>query len=241
MKLVWFTDDRDPAAVAAAKYLMGKNWRVALNERGGTGVDGCERTSVDLCDAASLKAAMASFGDALRGVVHPAPPAIRASIEGADDSLWRRAFEEGALSAILTVAAAGEHMAAYERGAIIALSSIHAEKPMGHGFLYSMGCAATQMLMRDAALDYGAKGINCFFVQRGIMEHDVQNAGDIGNLYSGAAFRYPKKRMPEPESLSGLIEFLLSGAAAALNGADLRADEGMVMYYGNQLEGVSPT
>ena len=237
MECVWFTDDRDPVARAAAAYLAGRRWRVALNDLGGERVAGCERTRVDLTDADAVNGAVRSFGDALRGVVHPAPPPVRASVEEADDALWRNAFDGGALSAMLVTAAAGECLAAAGRGAIIYLGSIHAEKPMGEGFLYSMGAAATQMLCREAALTYGANGVHCVYVQRGVMEHELANGSRFGNQYSGVALRYPKRRVPGPDSLCGLIEFLLTGAASPLNGADLRADEGYVMYYGNQVEG----
>jgi hypothetical protein len=37
--------------------------------------------------------------------------------------------------------------------------------------------------------------------------------------------------------LCGLLEFLLSGDAKPLNGADIRADEGLVMFYGDQAGG----
>jgi len=236
MKLVWFTDNRDPVACAAAGYLAGRGWRVALNDLGGENMPGCEGTRVDLADAGAVNAAVKAFADALRGVVHSAPPPLRASVEKADDGLWGSAFEGGALSSMLVTAAAGEHLAAMGRGAILYLGSMHAEKPMGHGFLHTIGCAATQMLCREAALDYGAKGVHCVYIQRGVMAHDMANRSAVSNQYIGAAFRYPRRRMPGPDSLCGLIEFLLSQAAAPLNGADLRADEGYTMYYGNQIE-----
>ncbi|MCL2812691.1 MAG: SDR family oxidoreductase [Clostridia bacterium] len=237
MKLVWFTDNRDPVTQATAQYLKEQNWRVALNDLGGKSLPGCDHTQVDLTDANALGVAVKSFGDGLWGVVHPAPPPIHASVEEADDNLWARGSESGPLAATLVTAAAGAHLAGLGRGAIIYLGSIHAEKPMGHGFLYSMGCAATQMLCREAALDYGAKGVHCVYLQRGVMAHDMANQSAKSNLYVGAAFRYPQRRMPDPGSLCGLIEFLLSGAASPLNGADLRADGGYTMYYGNQIEG----
>ena len=102
--------------------------------------------------------------------------------------------------------------------------------------MYSMGCAATRMLCREAALDYAAKGVCCVCVMRGLMAHDMANKNSLTNFYSGVVERYPAKRVPEPESLCGLLEFLLSDSAKPLNGADIRADEGLVMFYGDQAE-----
>jgi len=237
MKLVWFTDNRDPVARAAAAYLTERNWRVALNDLGGETPPGCEGTQVDLTDAEAIHETVGTFGDALWGVVHSAPPPVHASIESADDELWAKAFESGPLAATLVTAAAGAHLAGLERGAILYLGSIHAEKPMGHGFLYTIGCSATQMLCREAALDYGAKNVHCIYLQRGVMAHDMANRSAVSNLYTGAASRYPQRRIPDPGSLNKLIEFLLGDGAAPLNGSDLRADEGYAMYYGNQKEG----
>jgi NAD(P)-dependent dehydrogenase (short-subunit alcohol dehydrogenase family) len=236
MKLVWITDNREPAACAAAKHLAERGWRVMLNDLGGVNVEGCWRVLVNLSDLASVEACVSGFGDELHGVIHPAPPPMRASIEHASDAEWQNALEGGALAAMLVTRVTGERLAALGRGNIVYLGSIHAEKPMGHGFLHSMGCAATRMLCREAALDYAKRGVCCAYVMRGLMEHDMANKNGLTNLYSGVNERYPKKRVPEPESLCGLLEFLLSDAAAPLNGADIRADEGLVMFYGDQAE-----
>ena len=236
MKLVWITDNREPVACAAARHLLECGWRVALNDLGGESVEGCERAAVDLSDLAAVQACVEQFGDAFYGVIHPAPPPLHASIEDASDSEWAQALDSGALSAALVTRASGERLAALGRGNIVYLNNIHAEKPMGHGFLHSMGCAATRMLCREAALDYAAKGVCCVFVMRGLMAHDMANKNSLTNFYSGVAERYAKKRVPEPESLCGLLEFLLSDGAKPLNGADIRADEGLVMFYGDPAE-----
>lgn len=235
-KLIFISDNRCPSARAAAAHLISLGYRVALNDLGGLPVEGAEPTKLELADYGSLAAYFGSLGDAFFAVLHPAPPPMHATVEEANDEKWQAAFKEGALASLMITHAAGERLAKMGRGAIIYLGSIHAEKPMGQGFLYTMGCSSTQMLCREAALDYGAKGVNCFYVQRGVMQEDMVNQNDISNTYSATANRYPLGRIPESDRLNGLITFLLTEGAGALNGSDVKADEGLTLFYGHQKE-----
>lgn len=236
-KIVFITDSRCPVARAAAAHLLSLGYRVELNVRDGSEVSGTGSVRVDLTDLPALTACFEACGDALYGVIHPAPPPVRASVEEATGEQWDAAFREGALAAMMVTRAAGARLAKLGRGALIYLGSVHAEQPMGRGFLYTMGCSATQMLCREAALDYGAKGVNCFYIRRGVMAHDLTGANPLTNLYSSPATRNPRGRLPEPGSLGELIAFLLTPGAAPLSGDDPRADEGMTLFYGHLCEG----
>lgn len=171
----------------------------------------------------------------LKAVIIPTADIHPISIEDADESNWDMAFKNGALVSMLMTRAAGEHYRIKgDGGAIIYLGSIHAEKPTGGDFMYSIQCSATQMMCREAAIAYGEYNVNCFYIQRGVMEHDIEKVGQMSNIYSGTGLRYPKKKLPTPNSLNGLIEFLLTDSASPLSGSDIKADEGLTMYYGNR-------
>jgi glucose 1-dehydrogenase len=232
METVFISDNREKTAVCAAEYLAGNGYHVIINDLGGEIAAGCASVSLDLTDFERLSGFLSGIGH-LHGVIIPAPPQRRISIEEAGDPDWDEGMREGALSSIILTHAAGEIMSKNGCGSLIYLGSIHAEKPTGCSFIYSTACSAVQMLCREAALDYGSMGVNCFYIQRGIMEHDLYHKSKYSNIYSRPECRYPKKRIPPPDSLNGLIYFLLSDNAAPLNGSDLRADEGYVMYYGN--------
>lgn len=239
--LVFISDNRSDAACAAAAHLMSLGYRVALNNRGGADIAGAESTDLDLTDDDALSAWFAGCGDALCGVIHPAPPPVCASVASATEAEWQAAFNGGALASMMLTRTAGGRLARLGRGALIFLGSIHAEKPMGYGFLFSMGCSATQMLCREAALDLGSRGVNCFYVQCGIMENDLIHANNLTNIYHAVPLRYPKKQLPRPGSLNDLLAFLLTDGAAPLNGADLRADDGLTLFYGHRREEADPT
>lgn len=236
MKTIFVTDNREPATVELAAFLASKGFRVLLNDLAGTGVpDCCEAVRADPADCGALESLLEGVSGELAGVLHPAPPFRWASVEDADEALWTQAFQEGALASLNVTRLFGERLASQGGGALVYLGSIHAEKPSGSAFLSTISCSATQMLCREAALDYGSRGVNCFHVQRGVMEQDLQNKNRHSNLYCAPERQYPSGKLPETKELFGLMELLFSGQASILNGADLRADGGMSMYYGEQL------
>jgi hypothetical protein len=96
------------------------------------------------------------------------------------------------------------------------------------------------MLCREAALDFGAKGVYAYYVQRGIQSDDLCHGNNLTNIYHATELRYPQKQLPGPDQLNGLLAFLLTDGAAPLNGADLRADSGLTLFYGHRREGVGP-
>lgn len=240
-ELIFISDNRGTAAREAARHLLNAGYRVALNDLGGPAVPGTETTALSLADRDALSAYFTSCGEALHAVIHAEPPAIQAKLEDVDDERFQEAFREGALASMMLTAAAGAHLAALGRGAMIFLGSIHAEKPMGYGLLHSISCASTQMLCREAALDFGAHGVNCFYIQRGIQEDDLVYNNNLTNIFSATDSRYPQGHLPDSGYLNDLIVFLLTDGAGPLNGADLRADAGLTMFYGHRRREVDPT
>jgi hypothetical protein len=189
---------------------------------------------VDVNKIASIKAYFSTVDD-LKAVIIPEPEHMGVSIEDTTDEQFEQAFNSGALIAMLMTHAAGEYFREKGNGGVIIyLGSIHTEKPTGGDFLFSIQCSATQLMCREAVIAYGKYNVNCFYIQRGIMDSDIEDVGVISNIYSSTGLRYPKMRAPSSDSLNGLIDFLLTEAASPLSGSDLKADEGLTMYYGNR-------
>ena len=187
----------------------------------------------DVClwDEDALRAFAAPYADSLLGVVHPAPERILGSVESVTEQQWEQASYEGPLAAWCVTKVFCGLMMEHGGGSMIYLNSIHAEKPVGNGALFSMGCGAVQMLSREANQDYSQFGVNTYFIQKGITPTDPDCKSTVSALYYGADLRYPQRKMPEAGYLNELISFLLTPAAAPLSGSDLRADGGMTMYY----------
>ena len=186
---------------------------------------------VCLWDEQALGAFAAPYASSLCGVVHPAPERILGSVESVSEAQWDRAANEGPLAAWCVTKVFCGLMKENGGGSMIYLNSIHAEKPVGNGALFSMGCAAAQMLSREANQDYAQFNVRTFFIQKGITRTDPDSKSPVSNVYFGTDLRYPQREMPKEGYLNGLIAFLLTPQAAPLSGADLRADGGMTMFY----------
>ena len=223
MKTVVITDVRSLQARALIPFLSGLGYQVQVPP------EGCclwkedeVRTFADACPRP------------LAGVIHPAPPFLRCGLEEASEKTVARARDEGPLAAWCVAKVFCDVLSAQGGGSLIFLNSVHAEKPMGYGFLFSAGCGAVQMLSREISQDAGTAGVRSFFVQRGPMEGDPDLKSDISHFYYGAGQRYPLRSLPAADQLNDLVAFLLTPAAAPLAGSDLRADGGMTMYYGER-------
>ncbi len=190
--------------------------------------------SVPLWDEEALSAFARPLAPTLAAVIHPAPPLFLCGFEEADEALFARAADEGAVAAWCVTKVFCGLFREKRGGALIYLNSIHAEKPVGRGFLFSMGCAAAQMLSREANQDYGTDGVMTYFVERGISPDDPDGKSNVSPLYYGVDLRYPARQMPRRGSLNELLAFLATPGAAPLAGSDLRADGGMTMFYGHR-------
>ena len=220
---VVITDLRTQEARDALDYLRDKGYDALAVPEG-----------VCLWDEAALRAFAAAHSDGLIAVIHPAPPLLTGGFEQTDEAQFARARDEGAMAAwCVTKVFCGIFREKHD-GSIIYLNSIHAEKPVGRGFLFSTGCAAVQMLSRDINLDYGPDGVRSFFVQRGVSADDPDAKSDVSFFYRDVEQRYPYHHMPERGSLNALLAFLITPEATPLMGSDLRADSGLTMYYGHR-------
>lgn len=222
-KKIIITDLRTQEAKDALAYFNAQGWKaVAVPE------------DVCLWDESALAAFAEANREGLKAVIHPAPPLAQCGFEDVTEEMFFQAGNEGPVAAWCVMKVFGGIFREAGDGAVVFLNSIHAEKPVGRGFLFSAGCAAVQMLQREANQDYGPDGVRTYFVQRGISASDPDGKSDVSPLYCGVDLRYPARRMPERGSLNALLAFLATPDAAPLMGSDLRADGGMTMYYGHR-------
>ena len=224
MKTVIITDLRTREAREAESYLSGLGYSVRSVP-----------PDLPLWDEEALSAFAASLDDSLCGVIHPAPPLFLSPLLETSEQDFARARDEGPMAAWCVAKVFGGLFRARGDGCLIFLNSVHAEKPVGHGFLFSAGCAAVQMLAREINQDYGVSGVRSYFIQRGPSETDPEGRTPLSTFYCGVPLHYPARRYPAPDGLNALLAFLLSPASAPLAGSDLRADGGMTMYYGERV------
>ncbi len=222
--LVIITDARTAEMRSAAEYLRALGYEAVIAPE-----------TVCLWQEASVRSWAGELRGRLAGVIHPAPPLFQSPLLETSEEEYARARDEGPLAAWCVTKVFGERLKAQGEGSLIYVGSIHAEKPMGYGFLFSADCGATQMLAREVNQDYGPFGVRSFYIQRGPGKNDPDLKSDLSALFCGVSERYPTRRMPEEDALNPLLAFLLTPGAAPLAGSDLRADGGMTMYYGHRI------
>ena len=214
------TDDRLAEARDIRSHLTALGYSVMTVPR-----------EICLWDEAALSAWAEFCAGDLAGVIHPAPERILGGVASVSEADWNRAADEGPMAAWCVTKVFCGLMKDGGGGSMIYLNSIHAEKPVGLGSLFSMGCGAVQMLAREATQDYGEFGVRTFFIQKGVAPTDPDSKSPVSEFYYGPELRCASRHMPQPGYLDELVAFLLTPGAAALSGSDLRVDDGMTLFY----------
>ena len=220
MNTVIITDLRRAEAREAAAFLTEAGYRVVTVPE-----------AIPLWDEEALTAFAAPYREDLIGVIHPAPPVISGGILEITPQQWDHAAQEGAVAALVVTKVFCGIFREKGAGSFIFLNSFHAEKPVGKGLLFSIGCGAADMLSREAYQDYGAHNVHVYFVEKGITGEDFSAKSDVSPIYCGTDLRYPARKLPENSYLNGLLAFLLTEAAAPLAGSPIRADQGLMGFY----------
>jgi NAD(P)-dependent dehydrogenase (short-subunit alcohol dehydrogenase family) len=123
-------------------------------------------------------------------------------------------------------------MAARQSGAIVNVSSIHADLTVPGMFPYAAAKAGVEGLTRAIALDYGRRGVRCNavapgWVRTGLVERQLARSGDADAERERVLHQQPSGRMAEPAEIARVIRFLLSDDASYVNGATLAVDGGL--------------
>lgn len=154
------------------------------------------------------------------GVVDTVDRAERFSEEA-----WRSDLETNLNGAFFLAQAAFEALAASGDGRIVMISSVAAESGIPRQVAYGASKAGLIGLARTLAVEWAGRGIRCNVVMPGFIATPKALAIPAKVRKSSIA-RIPLGRFAEPEELAGVVSFLLSPAAAYLNGVLLRVDGG---------------
>jgi 3-oxoacyl-[acyl-carrier protein] reductase len=141
------------------------------------------------------------------------------------DEEWRKDIETNLHGAFVLAQAAFEALAESGDGRIVLVSSIAAETGMRGQVAYGASKAGLIGMARTLAAEWGGRGIRCNVVMPGFVATSKVLAMPP-EVRESAVARIPLGRFAEPEELAGVVSFLLSPAAAYLNGVLLRVDGG---------------
>ncbi|HEY3867725.1 MAG TPA: SDR family oxidoreductase [Actinocrinis sp.] len=184
----------------------------------------------DVGDPATLDAverAAASLG----AVPHTLVNAAFAEIRGPLDDLPADAFSR---TAAVTFEAAVQltrrfvDWLAGRPGSIVNIASVHAFSTRRGFAPYAAAKAALLAFTRNAAVEYGPRGVRCNAVAPGLVRVErTRDAWDDPAVLSALLRAYPLGRVAEPEEVAAAVAFLAGDEASYINGACLVVDGGM--------------
>jgi glucose 1-dehydrogenase len=160
-KVVFITDADSPTGRAAIVRLADEGAHFILNSvsKGRHIHDQlayCESVGsktvvvhIDLCDSCAVTAALEEASVPLGTVdvlIHNNNSVEHGSVESGDEDMFLRVLHANAKTAFVCTQVVGRKMKEKQAGKIIYVSSIHAEKPTGSSFAYSVSKGSVKML-----------------------------------------------------------------------------------------------
>jgi NAD(P)-dependent dehydrogenase (short-subunit alcohol dehydrogenase family) len=141
------------------------------------------------------------------------------------DEEWRKDLEVNLYGGFYLAQAAFEALAASGDGRVVVISSVAAEQAIPGQVAYAASKAGLVGMARTLAAEWASRGIRCNVIMPGFIATPKVLAmpDEVKRL---ATQQVPLGRFGDPGELAGAVSFLLSPAAAYVNGAVLRVDGG---------------
>ena len=157
-------------------------------------------------------------------------------IEHCPVEFWDEQLLNGLSANYCACRAAMRIMGPAGKGTFLSVVSYHDEKPNGCKLMLSVCAGGNNMLMREAAQDYGRMPgtFRANVLEIGPMEGDEERMeGSKTHLYYTMDTKIPRGKAGTPDEVVGAALFLCSEEASYINGATLRVDGGFIGYYGD--------
>lgn len=226
---------------AVAGVLTGRGATVAVldldAERAGTRARelGGESLAVpcDVTDAASVDRAVEQVLDAtgrLDVLVNCAGVALLDAAEDLAEERWRATIDVNLTGAYLLSRAAGRHMLAAGWGRIVTIASQAASVGIEGHAAYCASKAGVVGLTRVLALEWGGRGVTANTVSPTVVLTELGRKAWSGEKGEQAIREIPTGRFALPTEVAGAVLYLVSDAAAMVNGADLVVDGGYTIH-----------
>ncbi len=148
------------------------------------------------------------------------------------DEAWRRDLETNLYGAFYVARAAFEALAESGDGRVVVISSVAAEVGLPGQVAYGASKAGLIGMVRTLAAEWAARGVRCNAVLPGMIATPKVMAMPEA-LQRQLQQAIPLRRFGAVEELAGVVSFLLSPAAAYINGAVIRVDGGFGLSVGS--------
>lgn len=196
-------------------------------------VAGAEVSAIpcDVADAGQVEAAVAAVAERFGRcdvLVNNATTMDWAPLERVERAEWERVVATNLRGYFLCLQGFGRMMLAQgEGGSIVNVASVCSRNPSAASGPYSVTKAAQVMLARQAALEWGDRGIRSNSVSPGVFETGIASAFQTDD---GIRVRRERmmalERLGRPEEAAAVIGFLAGDAAVGVNGQEITVDGG---------------
>ena len=149
---------------------------------------------------------------------------------------WKKDLDTNLSGQFHAVQAAYEWLAAAGDARVVLISSASAETGLPGQVAYTAAKAGVVGMARTLAGEWGPAGIRCNVVMPGLIATPKVSALPDG-LKQALSRSIPLGRIGAVEELAAVVAFLLSDAAAYLNGAVIRVDGGFGLSTGGLMTG----
>lgn len=223
-RVVIVTGGASGIGLATVKRFAAEGARVVVADLHVAGVDSAWSSVCDVSDesqvAATVAGSMERFGR-VDVIVNNAGLMVFKPLEEHTEADWLKVLRVDLLGAFYFTKQAFLHMK--PGGAIVNVSSIHAEETTPLVCSYAAAKAAVVSLTRSASIEGKAKGIRVNVVLPGAV--DTPMLWDNPNIKSGLE-QINQADVGKPEDIAGAIAYLASDDAAFVQGSALRVDGG---------------
>jgi NAD(P)-dependent dehydrogenase (short-subunit alcohol dehydrogenase family) len=175
-------------------------------------------------DAERLIAETVKQCGALHGLVNNAGIIMRSMLESVPDEHLDRVFSVNLRATVRLSRFALPHLEA-TGGSIVNISSIAAEIAQVGGGLYSASKAGVSAFTRQAAAEWGPKGVRVNAVAPGLIRTAMAEAVySVPETYEKRRAMIPLKKIGRPENIGTVVAFLLSDDAEYVSGQIIEVD-----------------
>ena len=186
----------------------------------------------DVADADAVRTAVAGIEAALGPIdvlVNNAGFAERESLEKTTAETWRTDIEGNLNGAYHCTAAVLPQMTERSAGAIVNISSVNGLTSLGHP-AYGAAKAGLISYTKSVAMEYGRLGIRANAICPGTVRTPIwaSRVERRPEVFERLVKWYPLGRVAEPEDIAKAVAFLASDDAAAITGAVLNVDCGLM-------------
>jgi NAD(P)-dependent dehydrogenase (short-subunit alcohol dehydrogenase family) len=211
--------------------LAGRGWHVVVNDVDAEKAEAVAKAVGGIAlpgdvdkDAERLIAESVKQCGSLHGLVNNAGIIMRSMLESIPDEHIDRTFSVNLRATVRLSRFAMPHLEK-TGGSIVNISSIAAEIAQVGGGLYSASKAGVSAFTRQAAAEWGPKGVRVNAVAPGLIRTAMAEAVySVPETYEKRRAMIPLKKIGKPENIGTVVAFLLSDDAEYVSGQIIEVD-----------------